>query len=151
MWCLLLWINPQLSPCPSTTHGLSQYKSLEAQLPDIKQTPARYPADPFDSAPFPTFLCGADPSHLSCYPTFTYPSELHGRQIRLLYLEVGNDFEAIRVRLLTMTLDDALTYATLSCTWGRLDDTCNVICEGQSLAITRNLHSALWQIRQSDR
>lgn len=79
---------------------------------------------------------------------FEYSSELHSRNIRLIYLEFGTGHDAIRTRLIDTNLDEAPSYVALSYTWGDPGDTCNILCNNQSLTVTRNLHAALWRIRE---
>jgi ankyrin repeat protein len=44
--------------------------------------------------------------------------------------------------------DDNLPYISLSYVWGDTNDTINILCDGQTLPITRNLHDALWRLRE---
>jgi Heterokaryon incompatibility protein (HET) len=48
-------------------------------------------------------------------------------------------------------VDEAQPYVALSYTWGELNLTYRVLCDGKELKITSNLHATLRRLRLSDR
>lgn len=86
------------------------------------------------------------PIHLHVYDT-----PLLDREIRLLMLKIGNGDDAIHCTLDNRSLDnmpEGTKYFALSYVWGNPDETTTILCDGQLLSITKNLHSFLWQIRE---
>lgn len=79
---------------------------------------------------------------------FEYPSRLDGRSIRLIYLERVQPGEAIRMRIFQTEFDTAPPYLALSYVWGDAKDTCNILCNNSSFAITRNLHAVLRKLME---
>lgn len=71
--------------------------------------------------------------------------------IRLLYLHQGNDSEAIRFSLSTVSLDDHPAYEAISYCWGDPSIVQKVICEDAWLSPTVSLCSALVAFRLPDR
>ncbi|KAJ6192932.1 heterokaryon incompatibility protein-domain-containing protein, partial [Bipolaris maydis] len=69
--------------------------------------------------------------------------------IRLLDLKFGHDDEIISLGIEKYRIDDHPPYIALSYTWGDANDTLNLLCNGRIIAVTRNLHEALWQFREN--
>ncbi|KAE9365154.1 HET-domain-containing protein [Stipitochalara longipes BDJ] len=70
--------------------------------------------------------------------------------IRLLHIEAGSDEAPIAVRLVTTELDLAPSYEGLSYTWGVVEFTARVACDGSALPVTQNLYDALRYLRRPD-
>ncbi len=71
--------------------------------------------------------------------------------IRLIHIEAGSDESPIVVRLVSTKLDSAPPYEGLSYTWGIVEFTSTVTCDGGPLPVTQNLYDALKYLRQSDK
>ncbi|KAH9215457.1 heterokaryon incompatibility, partial [Leptodontidium sp. 2 PMI_412] len=69
--------------------------------------------------------------------------------IRLLDIQPGQGEDIIHIGLCTYPLDCAPSYVALSYTWGDANHTSAILCQGQTLFVTRNLKEALWQLRES--
>lgn len=70
--------------------------------------------------------------------------------IRVLHVSPGNDDEPLRGTLVHVNLDTHPFYKALSYTWGELDFSCRINLDGNELAITSGLDSALRRLRSSD-
>jgi Heterokaryon incompatibility protein (HET) len=82
---------------------------------------------------------------------FRYTDGLDPRNIRLLDIRPGQGEDVIHLDLRTYPLDCAPSYVALSYTWGDPKDTSTILCQGQTLCVTRNLKEALCQLRGSHR
>ena len=72
-------------------------------------------------------------------------------EIRVLHLAPAlEDYEPLCGNLVHIDLDSQPYYKTLSYTWGKPDFTCTIKLDGDNLAITQSLHSALRRLRCSD-
>ena len=72
-------------------------------------------------------------------------------EIRVLHLSPAlEDYEPLCGTLVHVDLDSQPYYKTLSYTWGEPDFTCTIKLDGNDLAITQGLHSALRRLRSSD-
>ncbi|XP_014552917.1 hypothetical protein COCVIDRAFT_108964 [Bipolaris victoriae FI3] len=80
---------------------------------------------------------------------FQYSDSINDQHIRLLDLEFGHDDETISLGIETYKVNDYPPYIALSYTWGDTNDTINLLCNGKTIAVTRNLHEALWQFREN--
>jgi hypothetical protein len=79
------------------------------------------------------------------------PLALNLRQIRLLQIQPCSETSApIECTFQTFNLTKALKYTALSYVWGDPTITEHVVINGKALAITVNLYSALWHLRQHD-
>ena len=77
-------------------------------------------------------------------------SPLGKREIRLIVLLPSRDPEAeIRCRLCMEPLDNKPKYEALSYVWGSAENPCSILIDGISFQVTRNLYSALHQLRFS--
>ncbi|KAK3936849.1 heterokaryon incompatibility protein-domain-containing protein [Diplogelasinospora grovesii] len=83
--------------------------------------------------------------------SFQYNSTLHGRQIRLLFVEPhdyhGPDSSLLRVKLVEENLDTAV-FDALSYVWGDQANKVYINCDGKSHNIGQNLHAALIEYRR---
>lgn len=66
---------------------------------------------------------------------------------RLLVLDGGDAADEISCSLEQYCVASALDYEAISYVWGDPTETCNIICSGQQLAVTKSLHSALCRFR----
>lgn len=64
-------------------------------------------------------------------------------KFRLLVLDAGSPDDEVTCTLAPYDFDLAPEYEAISYVWGDPKDTCNLICSGQRLAITKSLDSAL--------
>src|SRR5882724_7888649 len=71
--------------------------------------------------------------------------------IRLLHIEAGSDESPIIVKLVTTDLNLATSYEGLSYTWGVVELTSTITCDGSLMPVTQNLYDALRYLRQPDR
>ena len=72
-------------------------------------------------------------------------------EIRILHLSPAlEDFESLCGTLVHVDLDSQPYYKTLSYTWGEPDFTCTIKLDGNDLAITQGLHSALRRLRSGN-
>jgi hypothetical protein len=71
--------------------------------------------------------------------------------IRLLHIEAGSDESPILVSLVPTKLDSAPPYEGLSYTWGTVEFTSTITCDGLPLPVTQNLYDALKYLRQPDK
>jgi hypothetical protein len=71
--------------------------------------------------------------------------------IRLLHIQAGSNDSPINVRLVTAELESAPSYEGLSYTWGVVEFTSIINCDGSSMPVTQNLYDALLYLRQPDR
>jgi hypothetical protein len=71
--------------------------------------------------------------------------------IRLLHIEAVSNDSAIVVRLVPTKLDSAPSYEGLSYTWGVVEFTSTIMCDGSPLPVTQNLYDALKYLRQPDK
>jgi Heterokaryon incompatibility protein (HET) len=79
---------------------------------------------------------------------FSYESALVGRKIRLLRISPASGIQPVHIFLSEKELDGDTSFLALSYVWGSPDVTEAVICNGKTLLITKNLHAALWQMRE---
>ncbi|KAF2259423.1 HET-domain-containing protein [Lojkania enalia] len=82
----------------------------------------------------------------SVYRPITEPKE-----IRLIVLEPGRRTDPISCRLIHVPLSWRTRYEALSYSWGDQNNRASVICDGQIISVTANLHSALLDLRYTDR
>jgi hypothetical protein len=80
---------------------------------------------------------------------FYPPLSSHKREIRLLNLEPGSKDEALQCRLSVISLDSNPSYEALSYCWG--NGTSEVLVDGHSVLIPKNLEAALRRFRHTDR
>ena len=87
---------------------------------------------------------------------YIYNALHNPRDIRLLsyqYLPDENEV-TIQCNLITKSLDEIISlglgYWALSYVWGNPNDTVAIICDGQRLSITRNLHALLVNLFETD-
>ena len=80
---------------------------------------------------------------------FEYSDSLKDRHIRLLDLKFGHNDEIISLGIEKYRIDNHPPYIALSYTWGDANDTVNLLCNGKTIAVTQNLHEALWQFREN--
>jgi hypothetical protein len=81
------------------------------------------------------------------------PIDLEGRSFRVVRLLQG-DTHPIRCELFESWLDrpdSDVDFTALSYTWGAKETPCRIVVNGSSLAITRNLYSALEQLRRKEK
>ncbi len=76
-----------------------------------------------------------------------YSSQLKGRNIRLLRLELDTYKAPIRCHLVEASLDNLPEYEALSYVWGDPSKTEQIVCDGQAHHITINAARALRRIR----
>ncbi len=79
-----------------------------------------------------------------------YPAEkldLHVRQIRLVTILPGKHSDPVACELRTVHLDRTPDYYTLSYTWGDRSNPCQILLNGVSYNVTRNLEAALRRLR----
>ena len=82
-------------------------------------------------------------------PMTYIPLPKDGATIRLLKIERSNSRRAvIKCKLEDISLNDKPEFAAISYVWGPPVFDCNIICNGQSLAITETLHYALARYRE---
>ncbi len=79
---------------------------------------------------------------------FRYEEALSGDCIRLLLIEAGSGNHEIRCRLTVESLYKQHTYMALSYVWGDASARQDIICNGASLSITKNLYELLWRLRE---
>ncbi|QDS72198.1 hypothetical protein FKW77_005148 [Venturia effusa] len=70
--------------------------------------------------------------------------------IRVLLLEAGKPKEQIRCSLLYTTLDASPEFEAISYAWGDATLREDIVLDGRVFSITKSLHEALWQFRNSD-
>ncbi|EUC47771.1 hypothetical protein COCMIDRAFT_34681 [Bipolaris oryzae ATCC 44560] len=80
---------------------------------------------------------------------FQYSDSIRDQHIRLLDLKFGHDDEIISLGIETYEVNDHPPYTALSYTWGDAKDTASLLCNGKTIAATRNLYEALWQFREN--
>lgn len=73
------------------------------------------------------------------------------REIRLLHLSPGTEYEELKCTFSLASLNDEPEYEALSYVWGDVDDKLPIRTEAGTAYITRNLHSALKNLRFIDR
>jgi hypothetical protein len=73
------------------------------------------------------------------------------QEIRLLTLFPGDHDHFIRCSLTTIQLHHLPKYEALSYAWGDANDRKDILVNGRSVSITRNLHVALMQLRCTDK
>lgn len=71
------------------------------------------------------------------------------RSVRVLAILPGNKSDLIICRLEVASIDDSCKYEALSYVWGELIFDHFVHCGGQRIGVTKSLHSALLNLRQS--
>lgn len=71
------------------------------------------------------------------------------REIRLLYVTPARDDQPLTARLEVSTLEAKSRYIALSYTWGELNISAAITCNGTPLGITQNLHEALIRMRKA--
>jgi hypothetical protein len=71
--------------------------------------------------------------------------------IRLLHIEAGSDDSPIVAKLVTTELESAPSYEGLSYTWGVVEFTSEITCDGSHLRVTQNLYDALKYLRRPDK
>jgi len=76
---------------------------------------------------------------------------LQGRIIRLLQLHPGSWSDPISINIFITELEFAPQYEALSYVWGDPLERVPILCNGRTLKITRNLHSAFRRVRLHDR
>ncbi|KAH7138761.1 heterokaryon incompatibility protein-domain-containing protein [Dendryphion nanum] len=86
------------------------------------------------------------PCSQSIYRPLTEPKE-----IRLILLEPGDKSDQISCKLIHVTLSWRTQYEALSYNWGDSDKRASVVCDGETISVTANLHSALRDLRLTDR
>ncbi len=72
-------------------------------------------------------------------------------KFRLLVLDAGFPDDEVSCTLEPYDFDLASEYEAISYVWGEPNDTCDLICSGQRLAITKSLSSALRRFRYTIR
>lgn len=77
------------------------------------------------------------------------PLNTSRREIRLLRLMAGSVSDKIQCELFVISLDDPIKFEALSYAWGDAHDTLSITLEGQLRSATRNLESALRNLRYS--
>ncbi|KAF7509916.1 hypothetical protein GJ744_007230 [Endocarpon pusillum] len=85
-------------------------------------------------------------SSQSIYRPLTTPKE-----IRLILLEPGDKSDQISCKLIHVPLSWRTRYEALSYNWGDSNKRASVVCDGQTISVTANLHSALRDLRFTDR
>jgi hypothetical protein len=80
---------------------------------------------------------------------YTYTSLTRPVEIRLLELLPGHRYDVIKCRLVVVSVENINSYTALSYTWGDPKKTANIECEGQKIAVTVNLESALRRLRDT--
>lgn len=73
--------------------------------------------------------------------------DLHLRQIRLVTILPGRYIDVVTCELMTAYLDNLPEYECLSYTWGDRTDPRQIILNGVSFDVTRNLEAALRRLR----
>ncbi|KAF1952608.1 hypothetical protein CC80DRAFT_507796 [Byssothecium circinans] len=73
------------------------------------------------------------------------------KEIRLLLLEPGAKSDQISCKLIHVPLSWRTRYEALSYSWGDSNKSASVVCDGQTMSVTANLHSALRDLRFTDR
>jgi hypothetical protein len=71
-------------------------------------------------------------------------------EIRLLKIHPGLENEPLICSLEPISLDSDAPYTALSYCWGDANDRADIIINGQSVSVTRNLENALRRIRNVD-
>lgn len=83
---------------------------------------------------------------------YTYRPLNRKSEIRVLHLSPAlEDYEPLCGTLVHVDLDSHPHYKTLSYTWGEPDFICTITLDGNDLAITQGLHSALRRLQSRDR
>ena len=78
-----------------------------------------------------------------------YDKPLTSRSIRLVrLLPTLSPDDLIACTVATVPLDSDPQYHALSCACGQQTLREDILCNGATLSVTRNLHEALWQLRQ---
>ncbi|KAH6870814.1 heterokaryon incompatibility protein-domain-containing protein [Alternaria rosae] len=72
----------------------------------------------------------------------------HRRAIRLLRIKSGTGEEGIQITLETFNLDSKTQFTALSYVWGDTTSPCEIICNGHTKSITRNLLGVLSQLQK---
>jgi hypothetical protein len=80
---------------------------------------------------------------------YTYGALPRGETFRYLILEPGEQHDVLRCSLRTSTIVDA-DYEAISYVWGTEVRDHDIICDGQLIKITQNLHEALTRLRSSE-
>jgi hypothetical protein len=95
-------------------------------------------------------MCDASNS-TSLLQQYQYKPRPTSRSIRYLILLPGSSGEPLHCTLHTTTFNDkgqeTPSYEALSYVWGNPTKTANIVCDGQSLQITPNLHQVLVHVR----
>jgi hypothetical protein len=80
-----------------------------------------------------------------------YTSSLVKGGIRLLYVEPNEQDQTLQCTLVQSTLETSSPYHALSYVWGNATDREQIVCNGQPVEITKNLHSVLYEYRRRAR
>ncbi|KAG8525465.1 uncharacterized protein KY384_009109 [Bacidia gigantensis] len=79
-----------------------------------------------------------------------YEHQLERRQIRLVTILPSNDSSSlIECTIRIVQIDDLLNYEALSYVWGTTDDSVRILIETEPFIVTKNLGSALRQLRDT--
>ena len=124
-WCLFPIQMEDDSPLP-----VSEYREA-SRLLDSKVSTARSHPPESGSAP------------LISYGTFRYRRRLQDEEIRLLKILKCDSQDTLRCTLLYCRLEDPVDYVALSYSWGFIDVTHPIECDGQSVLVSESVHSAL--------
>ena len=104
-------------------------------------------SDLHDSTDFDGIHCSLT---MDVYSTLPLRTAL--REIRIAEFEPTSDEKApITITLKVVDLADKPLYFALSCIWGEADNACSIVCNGFTISVTRNLHSALRRLRKAER
>jgi Heterokaryon incompatibility protein (HET) len=100
-------------------------------------------------------------SSMALLPTYHYTSLesyqensetaiIPSTHFRLLVLDSGEAADEVSCSLEQYCLASPPDYEAISYVWGDPTETCNIICSGQQLAVTKSLYSALCRFRFAD-
>lgn len=90
------------------------------------------------------------PVDYSTLSEFSHGDRLEDRFIRLIKLEPGKTAQVVTCKTEIHSIDSLVKFETLSYVWGDPNITETIICDGQLLQVTKNLHDALIQLRAFD-
>ena len=94
----------------------------------------------------PAECTGYDGRDLGSLPLYQY-SAIEADQFRLLHLRPGAGRDQIHFELKPAERRDALEYEAVSYCWGEVVPSCNIVCNGTRLPVTKNGIDALWHFR----
>ena len=91
-----------------------------------------------------------DGHQLAHLPLHAFDTIKAGR-FRLLHLQPGSDKDQLCFELHVAAFEDEPEYEAISYCWGEVIPSCNIVCNGTRLPVTKNAADALWHFRLPNR